>query len=92
MEDIQDSLYKKAVDFRNQRTFTANSKGEFKKLIEEGGFVYAHWDGTAKTEQLIKQETKATIRCIPVDLENESGVCLFSGAHSEKRVLFAKAY
>ena len=92
LEDIQDSLYKKALESRNQRTFIANSKGEFKQLIEEGGFVYAHWDGTAKTEQLIKQETKATIRCIPLDMENESGVCLFSGGHSEKRVLFAKAY
>ncbi len=92
LEDIQESLYKKALDFRNQRTFVAESKEEFKKLIEKGGFVYAHWDGTAETEQLIKQETKATIRCIPLDIEYESGICLFSGGHSEKRVLFAKAY
>ena len=92
LEDIQESLYKKALDFRNQRTFVAESKEEFKKLIEKGGFVYAHWDGTAETEQLIKQETKATIRCIPLDVEYESGICLFSGGHSEKRVLFAKAY
>ena len=92
LEDIQESLYKKALDFRNQRTFVAESKEEFKKLIEKGGFVYAHWDGTAETEQLIKQETKATIRCIPLDVEYESGICLFSGGNSEKRVLFAKAY
>ncbi len=92
LEDIQESLYKKALDFRNQRTFVAESKEDFKKLIEKGGFVYAHWDGTAETEQLIKQETKATIRCIPLDIEYESGICLFSGGHSEKRVLFAKAY
>ena len=62
------------------------------KLIVQGGFVYAHWDGTNETEQLIKQETKATIRCIPLGAKEEKGVCLFSGARSDKRVLFAKNY
>ena len=69
-----------------------NSKDEFVKLIKKGGFVYAHWDGTSKTEELIKQETKATIRCIPLDVKKEAGVCLFSGKPSAMRVLFAKNY
>ena len=90
--DIQDNLYKKALSFRTKMTFYANSKDEFVKLIKKGGFVYAHWDGTSKTEELIKQETKATIRCIPLDVKKESGVCLFSGKPSAMRVLFAKNY
>ena len=61
-------------------------------MIKEGGFVYAHWDGTSETEELIKQETKATIRCIPLDAQEADGVCLFSGNPASKRVLFAKAY
>ena len=65
---------------------------EFIDKINEGGFVYAHWDGCSKTEELIKQETKATIRCIPLSSEKESGVCLFSGNKSDRRVLFSKAY
>ena len=92
LEDIQNNLYKKALTFRNKRTFKANSKDEFVKLIEQGGFVYAHWDGTNETEQIIKQETKATIRCIPLGAKAEKGFCLFSGAPSDKRVLFAKNY
>jgi len=92
LEQIQDNLYKKALTYREEKTFKADSKEEFKKLIKQGGFVYAHWDGTSETEELIKQETKATIRCIPLDEKKESGVCLFSGNPSEKRVLFAKAY
>ena len=92
LEQIQESLYKKALTFREERTYKTDSKDEFKKLIEEGGFVYAHWDGTSETEELIKQETKATIRCIPLDAKEEDGFCLFSGNPSSKRVLFAKAY
>ena len=92
LEDIQQNLYEKALDFRNKRTFITDSKDEFIKLIEEGGFVYAHWDGTPETEQLIKKQTKATIRCIPLDKKEEKGVCLFSGKPSHKRVLFAKNY
>ena len=89
---IQENLYKKALAFREEKTYKTDSKDEFKKLIEQGGFVYAHWDGTSETEELIKQETKATIRCIPLDTKEEDGVCLFSGNPSSKRVLFAKAY
>jgi prolyl-tRNA synthetase len=89
---IQENLYKKALAFREEKTYKTDSKDEFKKLIEQGGFVYAHWDGTSEVEELIKQETKATIRCIPLDTKKEDGVCLFSGNPSSKRVLFAKAY
>ena len=92
LESIQDNLYNKALTFREEKTYKADSKEEFVKLIEQGGFVYAHWDGTAETEELIKQETKATIRCIPLDVKIEDGVCLFTGKPSDKRVLFAKAY
>ena len=92
LEQIQDNLYKKALTFREEKTYKADSKEEFVKLIEMGGFVYAHWDGTSETEELIKQETKATMRCIPLDAKKEDGVCLFSGNPSDKRVLFAKAY
>ena len=92
LHDIQDNLYKKALSFREKKTFIADSKDEFIKLIKEGGFVYAHWDGTSETEELIKQKTKATIRCIPIDVKEEAGVCLFSGKPSAMRVLFAKNY
>jgi prolyl-tRNA synthetase len=85
-------LYQKALTFREEKTYKADSKEEFIKLIEQGGFVYAHWDGTSETEDLIKQETKATIRCVPLDAKLEDGVCLFTGKSSDKRVLFAKAY
>ena len=61
-------------------------------MIETGGFVYAHWDGTSETEEIIKKQTKATIRCIPLDTKNELGTCVFSGNPSKKRVLFAKNY
>ena len=92
LANIQDNLYKKALTYREEKTYKADSKEEFMKLIEKGGFIYAHWDGTAETEELIKQETKATIRCIPLDVKMEDGVCLFSGKPSDRRVLFAKSY
>ncbi|MDP7567142.1 MAG: proline--tRNA ligase [Flavobacteriales bacterium] len=92
LEKIQENLYQKAIDFREEKTYKADSKDEFVKLINQGGFVYAHWDGTSETEELIKKETKATIRCIPLDAVEEEGVCLFTGKPSAKRVLFAKAY
>jgi len=69
-----------------------DSWDEFKEKIEAGGFVWAHWDGTAETEQKIKEETKATIRLIPTDGEKESGKCVYSGNPSERRVAFAKSY
>ena len=90
--EIQENLYEKALISMNERTYKADSKEEFINLIKKGGFVYAHWDGTSKTEELIKKETKATIRCIPLDAEIEEGVCLFTGNNSNKRVLFSKAY
>jgi len=89
---IQDNLFEKASSFRNNKSYYVDTKNQFIEKINEGGFVYAHWDGTAETENLIKKETKATIRCIPIDLKNEAGECLFSGKPSEKRVLFAKNY
>ena len=92
LEKIQENLYQKALDFRAEKTYKADSKEEFVELINKGGFVYAHWDGTFEIEELIKKETKATIRCIPLDAKEEIGVCLFSGKPSNKRVLFAKAY
>jgi prolyl-tRNA synthetase len=92
LDSIQKNLYAKASTFREEKTFTANNYEEFKELIKSGGFVYAHWDGTAETEEKIKQDTKATIRCIPKDAVLEDGVCVFSGSNSIRKVLFAKAY
>jgi len=92
LDDIQENLYNKAFDFRKKNTFIADSREDFIELINKGGFVYAHWDGTSETEELIKQQTKATIRCIPLGIEEESGVCLFTQKPSKTRVLFAKNY
>ena len=92
LDKIQKNLYDKADTFRKENTFTANTFDEFKDYIKEGGFVYAHWDGTCETEEKIKKETKATIRCIPQDISNEEGVCIYSGKRSVGKVLFAKAY
>jgi len=92
LDEIQKNLYSKAKDFRASNTFEANSYEEFKQIIEKGGFVYAHWDGTNETELQIKNETKATIRCITQEPSREVGECMISGKPSERRVLFAKAY
>ncbi len=92
LEDIQSNLLKKANDFRAEHSYTADDYEDFKAKIEAGGFVYAHWDGTAETEEKIKGETKATIRCIPLDQKEESGKCIYSGKPSSGRVIFAKAY
>ena len=92
LEKIQNNLFNKAIDFRNENTYMADSYDEFKELIEKGGFVYAHWDGTGETEDFIKNDTKATIRCIPFDSEAKEGECIHSGKKSNQRVLFAKAY
>ena len=93
LENIQNNLFQKAVDFRENLTHTADSWDEFKDLIEnKTGFVIAHWDGTAETEDKIKKETKATIRCIPLDNKLEEGKCIFSGNPSTQRVVFAKSY
>ncbi len=93
LEDIQQHIYQKAIDFRATHTTEVNSYDEFKQVIEgKGGFVSCHWDGTVETEKRVKEETKATIRCIPLDAKEEEGVCIFTGKPSSRRVLFAKAY
>lgn len=92
LKDIQDNLFKKALEFRQASTHTVDTWEEFKTVIENGGFAYAHWDGTTETELKIKEETKATLRCIPLDDDFEEGKCIYSGNPSKRRVLFAKAY
>lgn len=91
LDDIQTNIYNKAKDFRTSKTSEASTWEEFQEKVEEG-FVYAHWDGTNETEEKIKEATKATIRCIPLDAEMEEGKCIFTGQPSKQRVLFAKAY
>jgi len=93
LEQIQADLFSKALDYRNTHITEVNSFEEFKEVLDgKAGFVSAHWDGTAATEEKIKDLTKATIRCIPLDAVEEAGVCVFTGNPSSKRVLFAKAY
>ena len=92
LDEIQTNIYQKALAFREENTFLVDTWDEFKAQIERGGFVMAHWDGTAETEEKIKEETKATIRCIPLISTMEAGKCIYSGAESSKRVVFAKAY
>ncbi len=92
LEDIQNNIYTKARNFRDSHIFEANSYDEFKELIEKGGFVFAHWDGTTETEERVKEETKATIRCIPLDGDTTPGTCIFTGKPSERRVIFARNY
>lgn len=93
LDDIQSNLYSKALEFRKLNTTEVNTYDEFKKVIaEKGGFVLAHWDGTAETEQIIKEETKATIRCIPLDGQQEEGACILTGRPSRQRAIFAQAY
>jgi prolyl-tRNA synthetase len=93
LEDIQKNIYDKATQFREGHITKVDSYGEFKKVLEDkGGFVLAHWDGTAATEEKIKDETKATIRCIPLQPDMEPGKCMVTGNDSPYRVLFAKAY
>jgi prolyl-tRNA synthetase len=93
LDAIQDNLFKKALTNREENTHNANSWDEFVDIIEnKGGFVHAHWDGTAETEDKIKELTKATIRCIPLDRKEEPGKCILTGNPSKGRVLFARAY
>ena len=92
LDQIQENLFNKAISFRKDNTHIANTYDEFKTLIDKGGFVYAHWDGTSETEEMIKNETKATIRCIPLKNDEGEGECIFSKNKSNQRVLFAKAY
>lgn len=93
LEEIQNNLYTKALDYRNNHTTEVNSFEEFQEVLEnKTGFISAHWDGTIETEEKIKDLTKATIRCIPIDRKEEQGVCVLTGKPSKGRVLFAKAY
>lgn len=93
LEEIQKNLFQKALKHRADNTCKVDTWEEFKNVINgDGGFVEAHWDGSSETEEKIKKETKATIRCIPLDAVEEEGVCVYSGKPSSKRVLFAKAY
>ena len=93
LDEIQESLFDKALSFRDSHITKVDNFDEFKSVIEnKGGFVSAHWDGTNETEQKIKELTKATIRCIPLDNDKEEGKCMVTGTSSEQRVLFAKAY
>ncbi len=93
LKEIQESLFNKALDFRDNHITKVETFEEFKNVLEnKTGFISAHWDGTAETEDKIKELTKATIRCIPLDAKEEQGTCVFSGKPSTRRVLFAKAY
>jgi len=93
MDEIQKNLYDRAMQFRAEKTYRVNRYEELKKgLDEQPGFYLAHWDGTAETEEKIKTETKATVRCIPLAKDEETGVCIVTGKPSKRRVVFARAY
>jgi prolyl-tRNA synthetase len=93
LEDIQNNIFQKAKSFRDSLITHVDSFEDFKRVLDEkGGFVQAHWDGTKETEAAIKEQTKATIRCIPLDAAEEQGACVYSGKPSSRRVLFARAY
>ncbi len=93
LEQMQENIFKKALDFRDNATYSADTMDELVNILDtKGGFVYAHWDGTAETENKIKELTKATIRCIPFNNKHENGKCILTGNPSSQRVLFARAY
>ncbi|MDN4754349.1 proline--tRNA ligase [Porphyromonadaceae bacterium W3.11] len=93
LDEIQDNIFQKALKFREENTTIVNSYEEFKEVLDtKGGFILAHWDGTPETEEAIKEETKATIRCIPLEGDTTPGTCIYSGKPSKQRVLFARAY
>ena len=92
LDEIQANIFKRALAFRESNTYRLDTWEEFKVQIEKGGFILAHWDGTSETEDKIKEETKATIRCIPLDAPEEAGQCIYSGKPSSRRVVFARAY
>ena len=92
LEDIQTNIYRKALKHREEMTRTVETYDEFKEEIEKGGFILAHWDGTTETEEKIKEETKATIRCIPLEGDKTPGVCMVTGKPSAQRVIFARNY
>jgi prolyl-tRNA synthetase len=93
LDDIQINIFNKALNFRKENTFYVDKWDDFLKILDnQGGFIMAHWDGTKETEEKIKEETKATIRCIPFDSPEEDGKCIYSGKPSKRRVLFAQSY
>jgi prolyl-tRNA synthetase len=93
MDEIHQNIYQKALAYREDHISHVDTYDEFKQILEtKGGFIYAHWDGTDETEQMIKEETKATIRLIPLEQKEEEGVCIYSGKPSKGRVVFAIAY
>ena len=93
LEEIQQAMYQKALSFRDEHITRADNWDDFVRLLDEkGGFISAHWDGTAETEEAIKDKLKATIRCIPLDNPAEDGKCILTGKPSKERVLFARAY
>ena len=92
LEEIQKNLFDKACALREQKTYVCDSYEDFKARIEDGGFFLCHWDGTTETEELIKAETKATIRCIPLDGDETPGVCMVTGKPSARRVIIARNY
>ncbi len=92
LKDIQNNIFQKALNHRESMTTTVDTYDEFKVQIEKGGFILAHWDGTPETEEKIKEETKATIRCIPLDGDKTPGKCMVTGKHSAQRVIFARNY
>ena len=92
LKEIQINIFQKAFDYRASVTREVNSYDEFKIEIEKGGFLLCHWDGTPETEELIKEETKATIRCIPLEGDKTPGTCMVTGKPSSQRVIFARAY
>ena len=92
LDDIQSNIFKKALDHRAEMTTTVDTYDEFKEQIEKGGFIMAHWDGTPETEEKIKEENKATIRCIPLEGDKTPGVCMVTGKPSKQRVVFARNY
>ncbi|MGL5920269.1 MAG: proline--tRNA ligase, partial [Bacteroidales bacterium] len=92
LDTIQTNIFQKAFDYRKENTRTVETYEEFKEELEKGGFLLAHWDGTPETEELIKDETKATIRCIPLEGDKTPGKCMVTGKPSAQRVVFARAY
>ncbi len=93
LDEIQNNMFQKALDYRSSHFTKVDTYEEFKEVLDsKGGFIYAHWDGTTETESLIKEETKATIRCIPCDDDVEAGVCMVTGKPSARRVVFARSY
>jgi prolyl-tRNA synthetase len=93
LDEIQMNMYNKAKSYRDSHITEVNDWAEFERLLDEkGGFLAAHWDGTAETEEAIKEKTKATIRCIPLGNKQEAGACILTGKPSTQRVLFARAY